>query len=182
MYFLQGLVAFLILKCIFSATLKSHHSKWNTLIDNFSFSTQEFYKLLKEELQNQGIKRIEIEQISLKEGNAFSSRRSYLRATWKEYQYDICAAPFGKGFFISWWLLYKNSIGQLIISKIPFVGGWLARKIYPVTYYKIDTASMFMAYAQASILKVIDDITENKGVRALSEADRKPILNDIFKR
>jgi len=181
-YFLQGLVAFLIFKSIFSATLKSHHSKWNTLIDNFNFSTQEFYKLLKEELQNQGIKRLEIEQVSLKEGNAFSSRRSYLRATWKEYQYDICAAPFGKGFFISWWLLYKNSIGQLIISKIPFIGGWLAKKLYPVTYYKIDTASMFMAYAQASVLKVIDDITQNKGVRVLSEIERKPILNDVFKR
>ena len=181
-YLIQGLVAFLILKSIFSATFKSHHSKWNTLIDNFNFSTQEFYKLLKEELQNQGIKRIEIEQVSLKEGNAFSSRRSYLRATWKEYQYDICAAPFGKGFFISWWLLYKNSIGQLIISKIPFVGGWLARKLYPVTYYKIDTASMFMTYAQAAVLKVIDDITKSQGVRALSEQERKPTLQDIFKR
>ncbi len=181
-YFLQGLVTFLILKSIFSATLKSHHSKWNTLIDNFNFSTQEFYKLLKEELQNHGIKHIEIEQVSLKEGNAFSSRRSYLRATWKEYQYDICAAPFGKGFFISWWLLYKNSIGQLIILKIPFVGGWLARKLYPVTYYKIDTASMFMTYAQAAVLKVVDDITKSQGVRALSELDRKPTLQDIFKR
>lgn len=181
-YFLQGLVAFLIIKSIFSASFKSHHSKWNTLIDNFNFSTQEFYKLLKEELQNQGIKRIEIEQVSLKEGNVFSSRRSYLRATWKEYQYDICAAPFGKGFFISWWLLYKNSIAQLIISKIPFVGGWFARKLYPVTYYKIDTASMFMTYAQAAVLKVVDDITKSQGVRALSEQERKPTLQDIFKR
>ena len=181
-YLIKGLVAFLILKSIFSTTFKSHHSNWNTLIDNFNFSTREFYKLLKEELQNQGIKRIEIEQVSLKEGNAFSSRRSYLRATWKEYQYDICAAPFGKGFFISWWLLYKNSIGQLIISKIPFVGGWLARKLYPVTYYKIDTASMFMSYAQAAVLKVVDDITKSQGVRAMSEQERKPTLQDIFKR
>lgn len=181
-YLFQGLVVFLILKSIFSATFKSHHSKWNTLIDNFNFSTHEFYKLLREELQNQGIKSIEIKQVSLKEGNAFSSRRSYLRATWKEYQYDICAAPFGKGFFISWWLLYKNSIGQLIISKIPFLGGWLARKLYPVTYYKIDTASMFMSYAQAAVLKVIDDITKEQGVRAFSETDKKPILNDVFKR
>ena len=182
MYFLQGLVVFLILKSIFSTTFKSHHSKWNTLIDNFNFSTQEFYKLLKEELQSQGIKRLEIEKVSLKEGNAFSSRRSYLRATWKEYQYDICAAPFGKGFFISWWLLHKNSIGQLIISKIPFFGGWFSRKLYPVTYYKIDTASMFMTYAQAAVLKVIDDITKSQGVRALSEQERKPTLQDIFRR
>lgn len=182
MYSLYGLIAFLILKSIFSASLKSYHSRWNTLMDNFNFSTKEFYKLLKEELENQGIKRIKMEQVSLKEGNAFSSRRSYLRCSWKDYQYDICGAPFGNGFFISWWLLYKNSFGQILISKIPFVGGWLARKLYPVTYHKIDTASMFMSYAQAAVLKVIDDITKSQGIRSLSEQERKPTLQDIFKR
>ncbi|MGJ8665144.1 MAG: hypothetical protein ACSHW7_02160 [Patiriisocius sp.] len=182
MYLLYALILFLVLKFIFSSLFKNYHSNWNTLIDDFNFSSQEFYKLLKVELHNQGITRIKIQNVSLKEGNAFSSNRTYLRATWKEYQYDICAAPFGNGFFISWWLLYKNSIGQLLVSKIPFVGGWLARKLYPVTYYKVDTASMFMTYAQSAVLKVIDDITNQKGIRALSEAQRKPILNDIFKR
>ncbi len=41
---------------------------------------------------------------------------------------------------------------------------------------------MFMSYAQTSVLKVIDDITNDKGVRALTEAERKPILNNIFVR
>ena len=182
MYILYGLIAFLILKSIFSTSLKNHHSHWNTLIDDFNFSTKEFYKLLKEDLESQGIKRIKMEQVSLKEGNVMSFSRTYLRIIWKDYQYDICGAPFGNGFFISWWLLYKNSLGQILISKIPFVGGWLARKLYPVTYYKIDTASMFMTYAQASVLKVIDDITKAQGVHSLSEQERKPILQDIFKR
>ncbi len=181
-YLVYAIVLFLILKFIFSRTLKNHHSRWSTLIDEFSFSTQEFYKLLQEELQNQGIKSIMAKHVYLKEGNAFSSKRTYLRATWKDYQYDICAAPFGKGFFISWWLLYKNSIGEILVSKIPFVGGWLARKLYPVTYYKIDTASMFMTYAQTAVLKVVDDITKSQGSRILSESERKPILEDIFKR
>ena len=179
---LQAIVVLLILKFIFSSTFKNFHSKWNTLIDDFNFSSEDFYKLLKEELASNEINGIVTKFVFLKEGGAFSSRRTYLRLTWKSYHYDICAAPFGKGFFISWWLLYKNSIGQIIVSKIPFVGGWLARKLYPVTYYKIDTASMFMSYAQSSVLKVIDTITKEKGVRGLSEAECKPILQDIFKR
>ena len=181
-YLLYGLVTFLILKSIFSASIKDHHSHWNTLIDNFNFSTPEFYKLLKEDLENQGIKHVKIEQVSIKEGNAISSRRAYLRVTWKGYQYDVCGAPFGNGFFISWWLLYKNSFGQTLVSKVPFIGGWLAKKLYPITYYKIDTASMFMTYAQASVLKVVDEITKLHGVRLLSEQERKPTLQDIFKR
>ena len=118
----------------------------------------------------------------LKEGNIFSSRRWYLRVTWKEYQYDICAAPFGKGFFLSWWLLYKNSLLQILILKIPFIGFWLQKKLFPTTYYKIDTASMFMSYAQQSVLNVLDNIATTKGIRMLNTDERKPILNSVFKR
>jgi len=179
---IQLLIIFLILKFIFSSTVKNFHSRWSTLIDDFNFSSEDFYNLLKEELESNEIKGIITSFVFLKEGGAFSSRRTYLRLMWKDFHYDICAAPFGKGFFISWWLLYKNSLGQIIVSKIPFIGGWLASKLYPVTYYKIDVASMFMSYAQSSVLKVIDTITKEKGIRGLSEAERKPILQDIFKR
>jgi len=179
---LQLVAIILILKFIFSSTQKEFHSRWNTLIDNFNYSSKDFYTLLKEELNSNGVEGIACTFTFLKEGGAFSSSRTYLRVEWKNYQYDICASPFGNGFFISWWMLYKNSIGKIIISKIPFVGVWLASKLYPVTYYKIDTASMFMTYAQSSVLKVIDEITKSKGVRSLSENERKPILQDIFKR
>lgn len=176
------ITTFFVIKALLRSTLKQHHSHWNTLLSEFSFSTQEFYKLLKEDLQEQGIKAVKFDKVSLKEGNAFSSKRSYLRATWKEYQYDICAAPFGKGFFISWWLLYKISVGQIIVSRIPFIGKWLERKLYPITYYKVDTASMFMTYAQASVLRVIEKITQSKGNRALKDTFHKPILKDVFQR
>ncbi len=182
MYVLYGIITFLILKFIFGKTLKKHHSNWNTLIDNFDYSSKEFYTQLKEELESHGVTNITIREKNLKEGSILSASRIYLRATWKEYQYDICGANFGNGFFISWWLLYKNSIGKILISKIPFIGKWLAKKLYPVTYYRIDTASMFMSYAQSSVLKVIEDITNEKGVRALTETERKPILNNIFVR
>ncbi len=181
-YFLYAIIIFYILRSIFRSSFKNYHSNWNTLINNFDFSTEAFYKHFKKELLSHGISGITAESVSLFEGSIFSARRRYIRITWKDYQYDICAAPFGDGFFISWWLLYKNSLGQLLVSIIPFVGGWLARKLYPITYYKIDTASMFMTFAQTAVLKVIDDITNEKGIRSLSESQRKPILNDIFKR
>lgn len=179
-YLLYAIIVFLILKFIISKTLKNYHSRWKTLIDDFEFSPKEFYSLLKTELQSHGITRIKITEELIKEGGMMSHSRIYLRVIWKDYQYEICGAKFGNGFFISWWLLYKDSIGKILISKIPFIGGWIAQKLYPVTYYRIDTASMFMSYAQASVLKVINDITNNKGVRILNESERKPILNDIF--
>jgi type II secretory pathway component PulF len=176
------IAVFILIRLLFKSSVKNFHSRWSTLIDNFNYSSQDFYKQLTEELQSHGIKGLSTKFVFLKEGNAFSSKRTYLRVTWKDYDYDICAAPFGNGFFISWWLLYKNSFWQLFLFRVPFIGTWLVKKLFPITYYKIDTASMFMSYAQSSVLKIVDTITNNKGVKALSENERKPILKDIFKR
>ena len=182
LYFIYGLILILLIKYLFNSLLKIYHSNWNHLINGFNFSSEEFYKRLKEELQSKGVKNISFRFVFLKEGSFFSRSRTYLRVEWKEYQYDICAAPFGKGFFISWWLLYKNSIWELIVSKIPFVGKWLVRMWFPITYYKVDTASMFMTYCHNTVLKVMEDITKGQGIRAIGEDQRKPILNNIFKR
>lgn len=182
MYFVYALILFILLRIIFRAVVKKHHSNWNHLIDEFNFSSEEFYKRLKEQLQSHGIKKVRIRFVFLKEGGTFSASRMYLRVEWKSYQYDLCAAPFGKGFFISWWLLYNHSIWEVLIAKVPFVGEWLRHKWFPVTYYKVDSASMFMTYCHQSVLKVIDEITDDSGVRAMSEGERKPILSNIFKR
>lgn len=182
LYILYGLVVFLLIKTLLKKSLKNYHSRWFTLIADFGYSSQEFYKQLIEELQSYGIENISTKFVFLNEGNTFSKKRTYLRITWKDYDYDICAAPFGNGFFVSWWLLIKNSFWQLLLLRIPFLGSWLVKTLFPITYYKIDTASMFMSYAQSSVLKIVDNITKSEGVKSLSETERKPILNDIFKR
>ena len=181
-YLIYGVIIYFIIKAIFSSTIGHYHSHWNTLIDNFEYSSKEFYERLKTELESHGITKISIEETTYKEGGIMSHSRLYLRATWKNYQYDICGAKFGHGFFVSWWLQYKDPSGKIFISKLPFVGERLAKIFFPITYYRIDTASMFMSYAQSSVLKVIDDITNNKGVRSLTEDERKPVLSDIFAR
>ncbi len=158
------------------------NANWNTLLDNFEYSTQDFYKLLTVELESHGIKKIKIEEKYISIGNAISVKRLYLRVKWKNYTYDCCLAPYGNGTFVSWWMFTEKTGMELLLSKIPFVGNYLVKAFFPVTYYSMDTASMFRTYAQASVLKVIDEITNDKGVRALTEAERKPILNNIFVR
>lgn len=182
MYLVYGGILFLFFKFIFNKTLENNHSNWNTLIDKFDYSPKEFYRRLKIELESHGITKMTINEVYIKEGGMMSYSRVYLRVVWKDYQYEVCGCKFANGFFISWWLLYKDSIGKILISKLPFIGLWIANKLYPVTYYRIDTASMFMTYAQNAVLKVIDDITNEKGVRVLTENERKPVLNNIFNR
>lgn len=160
---------------------EDYHSHWAQLLPGFKFSTKEFYELVAAEMANHKIDGLSLEDVALRTGSIFSDERLYLRIRWKEYYYDLCFAPFGDGCFVSWWLIFETDLDELFFSKLPFIGGWISIAFYRKTYYKIDTASMFMTYAHHSVLAVIDEITKNTGIR-LSEQERRPILNDIFKR
>lgn len=160
---------------------EDYHSNWAQLLPGFKFSTKEFYVLVKQEMESHEIKELSFKKISLKTGSVFSSERLYLKVEWEEYHYDLCFAPFGDGCFVSWWLIYETSSDEEFLTKIPFIGEWIRQAFYRKTYYKIDTASMFMTYAHHSVLAVIDEITKNTGIR-LTELERRPILNNIFAR
>lgn len=180
---ISSTVLLIILFWIFKKRVRDFHSNWNTLLDNFSYSTEEFYKLLQKELYSHGIKDMTMVKKNLSTDSLGISKRKYLRIYWKDYEYYICAAPFGNnGFFISWHLIYDDPTMKLIISKIPFVGSWLADRLFHITFYKRDTASMFMTYTHQSVLKVIDEITNEKGVRTLIESERTPRITDFNKR
>lgn len=167
---------------IFKYTPKQYHSHWATYAKNFNHSTEDFYQRLEVELQSQTICGLRIKKVGLRTGSIFSHSRYYLEVIWKDYAFYICAAPFSENYFISYWLMTRTTDAQLFISHIPFVGGWLLRNLYPITFYKLDTASMFQSYVHSATLKVYDEITANKGIRALSEEERKPTLNNFFKR
>jgi hypothetical protein len=76
-------------------------SHWHKLFGNFSFSTQKFYDLVERALERRNIPGLEISRVDWKEGGLFSADREYLRLTREKLTYDICAAPFGTGFFFS---------------------------------------------------------------------------------
>jgi len=179
--YLLYLLLFILLISFLRKPKEDYHSNWAQLLSGFKFSTKEFYELVKREMQDHDINGLSFEEVSLKIGSAFSSERLYLRVKWKEYYYDLCFAPFGDGCFVSWWLIFETSSEEEYLTKIPFIGEWIRRAFFRKTYYKIDTASMFMTYAHHSVLKVIDEITKNTGIR-LSEEERKPILKNIFQR
>lgn len=180
-----GFIAIIIILVIFISLIRKpnedYHSNWSLLLPNFKFSTKEFYELFRKEIENHDISDLSIMEVSLKTGSIFSSERLYLRVRWNEYYYDLCFAPFGDGCFVSWWLIFETSEGEEIFSKTPLIGEWIRRAFYRKTFYKIDTASMFMTYAHNAVLSVIDEITKSSGIR-ISQEERKPILKSLFLR
>jgi hypothetical protein len=218
-------------------------SHWCRLIESFQTSSLAFYESVEAAVQARAVPEIQRTRIEHKEGGLASANREYLRIHRGKHVFDICAAPFGTGFFVSWWftepplpfaILYTlgfflgvviamhvafligfaigtamagyafgvliglgfalfgvpaflwilgnlmrqgRSRGESTVLAMPLIGGIYERIFAPATYYAVDTALMFQAAVHNAVLEVIDCVTKDKGVRALTEAERKPIMN-----
>jgi hypothetical protein len=213
-------------------------SHWHHPIENFQTSPLEFYAAVEQALQPRQIPDISTSRVDWKEGGLLSARREYLRVQRGKLAFDVCAAPFGTGFFFSSWLtnlppahglLYAILIllagffvlgvfvqalgffagvfltiigypllillaGYLVrggnfepeaedaVLAIPFFGTLYERIFKPVTYYKMDTALMFQAAVHAAVLDVVEKLLSAKGVRPLTELERKPLMHDFYRR
>lgn len=156
-------------------------SHWNTMIENLQVSPKEFLASVEKAIESKQIPNIKRASVDCREGGILSSKREYLRIKRKDHAFDICGAPFGNGFFVSWWLGEIPSFFWSIILSIPFLGSFAERFIKPSTYYKTDTAIMFQSLVHSAVLEVVDNVTQAKGLKALSELERKPVMRDFFK-
>jgi hypothetical protein len=82
--------------------------RWPTLIEGLQFSSQEFYVRVEAAIAERKIPDLKIERIDWKEGGPLTARREYLRMTRERLSFDLCAAPFGTGFFVSLWFREKE--------------------------------------------------------------------------
>ena len=152
---------------------------WYHLVEGLQHSPKEFYSLIKQSLQQRNLPDIKTYEVTAREGGIFSDSREYLRVIRKEHIFDICGAPFGNGFFVSWWL---GELPPGCLINIPVIGWIFRRFLKPTTYYKIDTGMMFQQSVHNAVMEVLDQITKSKGLRILSETERKPILREFFGR
>ena len=217
-------------------------SHWGHLFEKFQTSSLAFYESVEAAVQARAVPETNRARIEHKEAGLASANREYLRIHRGKHAFDICAAPFGTGFFVSWWftepplpfaILYTlgfllglviamdfafgigaafgaimqgltlgvffggsfafvgvpailwllgNAMrqgrigGESTVLAMPLVGSVYERIFAPATYYAVDTALMFQDAVHNAVLEVVDCVTANKGVRTLTEAERKPIM------
>jgi hypothetical protein len=77
---------------------------WNHLIDGLQTSSLGFYEALDQALRRRGVPDASGHRVDYREAGLLSAKREYLRVTRGAQAVDICAAPFGSGFFVSWWM------------------------------------------------------------------------------
>ena len=205
---------------------------WAHLTEGLQASTLDFYTQVEAAVALRSIPDVATERIEYSEGGVLSDKREYLRVRRRRDVFDICGAPFGNGFFFSWWfaedrpaipaiatiffvivymavaggfmstvgffagpamLLVLVPLALFLMSRLGNEGaddfimtlpgiGFLYRKFFrPITYYRVDTSEMFQQAVQNAVMDVIQEVTAAKGIRALTELERKPMMRELTK-
>jgi len=233
-------------------------ARWHRLLEGFQASPRAFYARVEELIERRQIPRVTVSRIQRPEAGALSSVREYLRLERLGYRFDVCAAPFGSGFFVSWWLLQPLPVwyeilvwyvASIVIGVVAFgtifqvaeviaavatqlagsisafmmgafamatvaplaaligaifivllvyhlalsigvasvqtiqaivvLGPLYIRIFNPLTYYLLDTAQMFQDAAHSAVMEALDQVTEGKGVRAMTELEREPVMYEL---
>lgn len=146
-------------------------SHWSNRFPLFSMSSDEFYSKLEETLASHHMPDVTIGRANNKQGGMFSASREYLRVKHRDLVFDVCAAPFGRHFFISWWL-YETSGMMQQIFKYTKAGEYLSRRAARRTFYQADEEEMFRNCVHQVILETIEHVTKSQGLREMTDAEK----------
>src|SRR6202051_332979 len=96
-------------------------SHWHQLFENFQASSLEFYSSLETAIKARSVPELHAARIEHKEGGLASANREYVRMHRGKHAFDFCAAPFGTGFFVSWWFTEPPlKVGFLIATNVAY--------------------------------------------------------------
>ena len=233
-------------------------SHWQRPIDGLQTSAIEFYAAVETSLKERDIPGIQFARVKFKESGIVSAERIYLRVKRKGLFFDIGAAPFGTGYFFSWWMarsrpspilgtllaaalviaipwltpklllplwyllhithlmgilrpviyvgpvLYKYKTFQILamiavfalirrianrfvffdgfLSGVPILGPLYKWCLARDTYYSVDTMLMYQSLVSSVVTEAVDKLMTAKGMRALTEDEKKPAMRSFLKK
>ena len=147
------------------ATETTVHAHQSQHFEDLQMSAKEFYMLLKKMIEEYRYPEVQCEPVTLSESGLFSSRREYLRISKGRYHYYVCASPFGKSFFISWWLQEDAHTAANVASRFGRLGKAVATRMESKTFYERDTELMFTSSINSLIKSAVEKVKADKGYR-----------------
>lgn len=162
-------------------------STWSQHFPGVAHDVNRFYAAVEAAVQERKVPDVKFSRESMKEGGLFSSSREYLRIKRGDLRYDICGAPFANGFFVSSRLFAEGKFADSLLGGLgsggvlsQLAGNIVAKAIGADTYYKFDTAQMYLQLVHRSLLDAVDGLNSAARLPLLTESERKPILQGFF--
>jgi hypothetical protein len=168
---ITGIIIFILLALILSSDPEIElevRPSFNRTISKFQFSTQTFYNLVQEAMEQKSIPGVKFNIVTHRLNGVFSPRFKYLQIIRKDIVIEVCASTVGSGFFITSRKGFIRGSDYSEAQKRRSTqkeGAGSYKKTNPDLFYKSDVELMFLSCVQQSILEAIDIAVSAKGVR-----------------
>jgi hypothetical protein len=124
---------------------------WINFYDNLNLPPEDFYSTIGKEFESRQVPSMKISREAFAEGAMLSGQRIYLRFFRERLAIYTCAAPFGKGYFLSCRVVYVPALVRLwhIIAALIFsaIFGVLLVKLLGLLFAGIALVTFFFAVA-----------------------------------
>jgi hypothetical protein len=130
--------------------------------EELQLSAKDFYATLETQIASYQFPNVTCKVVEKHEEYLLSSKRQYLHIKQDSLSYLVCAAPFGKSFFISWYLEESEDGFTLALRKIPILR-WLVSS--EKTYYQIDSELMFKNSIESIVKAQVHKLMVEHGYR-----------------
>jgi hypothetical protein len=118
-------------------------------VEGLTTSTLEFYAAVEKAIRDKEAPALKIERVLWSEHGLLTAKREYLRIGFGRLRFDVCAAPFGKDFFFSWWLAKRT-------PNFAALYGCAAMIVVPVIFlFFIATIGFFKGIVLGSLALVV---------------------------
>jgi hypothetical protein len=132
------------------------HKHSYKLFEDLQLSSDDFYTSLEQVVTQYQYPSVTIQRVYLKTEGWFTERRQYLKISRGDFHYYICASPFGRSFFISWW--YREEEDWLKKQLLKFA---LYRVLFTdrvLTFFQQDTLLMFTHAIDGIVSEVVEKV------------------------
>jgi hypothetical protein len=129
-------------------------------------SSADFYSTVESLIREYQYPDVTCSVVEFGEDGLLSPKRKYLCVTRRFLTYYVCAAPFGRSFFISWWLGESDDDIFAILKRIPIL-----KWFFPAgkTYYQVDTELIFRNGIEAIVASAVRSLKAEHGYRVDAE-------------
>lgn len=150
--------------------LDTIHSHQSHHFEDFQMSSSDFYQTLAEIIKERGFPKVKTTVVPLDSGGLLDAKRNYLKVYNDNFIFYVCAAPFGKNFFVSYWLRETEEE----------FADYFLRKVFGVvpkrTFFETDAEAMFVASIKKAVMQAITHTTEQRGLRKLTPEELTPTI------
>ncbi len=153
-------------------------SHWYALAPGVHFSASDFYESVLDEIAARKMPQLKTSRVEYHEGGILSDRRIYLRLTRERFAFDVCAAPFGDGYFFSLRFVEVPRAGWLLLISFFVLAGlvWLAASLLPADAYWWVVLVLLISLLVRWLVKAARRKSE---APTASVPTRKPIMPDF---